>query len=230
MNNLFVVKWGTAYDDKYVDVLYNSAKRHSQTPFDFYVLTDSMPNANPEYKIIQLPDWGLTTKNAWWYKMFLFSLGIHGRNLYIDLDTVICDNITKFWNYERGAEFIICQDFNRAYLPGYNKCNSSVMAWTGGNMQSKYNDFMRDKAMMIAKHRGDQDYLEGVWPRSFWPKNWAMSYKWELWRGGKTSNLDTSYRQKELAVVIPSECSIAVFHGKPKPHTLDDPFITANWI
>jgi hypothetical protein len=78
---------------------------------------------------------------------------------------------------------------------------------------------------IVRRFRGDQDYLtwwfktrESYW----WPRDWAMSYKWEILHGG-TKHGGTSvtypndYLQPDIEWLDPEDCSIVVFHGNPDP-------------
>ena len=49
----------------------------------------------------------------------------------------------------------------------------------------------------IRRHKGDQDWLSRVFPedtKKWWPKEWAMSYKWEVLNGGLKRMGTTEYK------------------------------------
>ena len=159
--------------------------------------------------------------------------------LYIDLDTVITGKLYKFLDYRVG-EFAICQDFNRKWYPDYTVCNSSVMRWHAPQWYRMYDAFVENMESYIQDMAGDQDFItqylkqhSKVW----WPTEWAMSYKWEIYKGGLTQAgtgmaqdhnhmwcwpADKSkYQVPDKSWVVPNDCSIAVFHGEPDPWATD---------
>ena len=153
-----------------------------------------------------------------------------GRNLYVDLDVVVTGDMKDLWSYS-AHDFVISQDFNRAFIQNFNQGNSSVMSWSSDDYSWLYDDFIMHKDIIIRKHRGDQDYInEKIVQRTFFPTNWIMSYKWEIWRGGHKDGRSSQYNSEELASVIPQDCKMVVFHGIPKPHELTDKKMKDLWM
>lgn len=233
MNNLVCVKWGTLYGPEYVINLYNAAKKHSKENFLFHVFTDCEDNLlrKPDWVFHKLPNWNLTANKAWFYKMEIFNNqhGLVGRNLFIDLDVIVTGSLDPFWSYSKD-NFVICQDFNRVYIKNYKMMNSSVMAWTDNTLNHVYDSFTKDRSRHVIKHRGDQDYLNAsIKNYVFWPERWAMSYRWEIWRGGIKDQSPNNYALNEHRSVIPEDCKLVVFHGKPKPHEIDEPQLFDKW-
>lgn len=153
----------------------------------------------------------------------------HGFNkvLYFDLDLVIINNIDKFFHHTSN-KFCICQDFNRQFMPNYHVSNSSVMKFKANDYYHLWDDWIKDPAQYINKHRGDQDYLTTYFQQNehnkeWWPREWAMSWKWEIDRGGKRNNGTdrNSYYEPDRDFVIPDQCSVVVCHGDPKPADLE---------
>ena len=191
---------------------------------------DKLASYNYDIRITKLPDWNLHgMRQLWWYKIYQFA-PFHdwrGPVLYMDLDTVVLRNIDRFWDL--AGEFCICQDFNRQFIPHYHVSNSSIMRWRStAATHSIYTNFIQHKDSILKQYRGDQDYIT-AWHKdqatehlTWWPREWAMSYKWELKHGGsKQGGLNLRYPEDyvhpEHAEVVPDDCSIAVFHGKPDP-------------
>lgn len=233
MNNLICVKWGTLYGPEYVINLYNAAKRNSTKKFMFHVFTDNEDNLprKPDWVFHRLPNWNLGPNKAWFYKMEMFSNkhGLVGRNLYMDLDIIVTGNLDPFWDYHPD-EFVICQDFNRVYIKNYRGINSSVMAWRDNTLNHVYDSFVTDRDRHVMKHRGDQDYLqEAIKDRHLWPEQWAMSYRWEIWRGGIQGHRPSNYALEEHRSIVPPDCKLVVFHGRPKPHEIDEPLLRSLW-
>jgi hypothetical protein len=201
------------------------------TDFRLTVFTDRDDLGLPGVRIIKLPDWNLHgPRQLWWYKIYMFSpQSWSGPVLYMDLDTIIINNIDKFWDYEVD-KFCICQDFNRQFIETYPVSNSSVMRFDPTKYIDIYNTFIENPQKIIRQHRGDQDYITAYFKertdKVWWPKTWAMSYKWEIKHGGsRIGGLDVKYPedyyQPNFTEVIPNPCSIVVFHGKPDPYETD---------
>lgn len=232
--NLICVKHGSLYGPEYVINLYNGVKRFQNKNFQFHVFTDDVTGLprKPDWVIHHLPKWNLPQMKAWWYKLEIFNPQQklpQGRNLYLDLDVIITGDLKEMWNYS-AHDFVICQDFNRAFIRDYNHGNSSVMGWTNDDYAWLYDDFIKNMQVIIRKHRGDQDYInEKITQRSYFPKNWAMSYRWEIWRGGHKDGRTSQYHLDDSVSVIPEDCKMIVFHGTPKPHEMTERKLADLW-
>lgn len=231
--NIACVCIGNKYDPElYVSQLYKGVKRNIHSDFNFVVLTD-----NPQHPVyqtipcrtVQAPNWNMQgPRQAWWYKMYLFSehMGFNGWVLYFDLDVVIFDDIQKMVDtHNNEKQFYICQDFNRYQNPNYAVSNSSVMKWYAPNQYRMYNEYMSDRSANRIRHAGDQNWITDYYNKhpgkQWWPKEWIMSYKWELEKGGLQPRNRGAYNHPDKEYVIPAECSVAVFHGKPDPYDTD---------
>ena len=197
------------------------------TDFRLTVFTDQH-TAIPYARTIHLPNWNLVgPRRLWWYKMYMFAQHEwSGPVLYMDLDTIIIGTIDKFWDYEPGT-FCILQDFNRQFQRQYPISNTSVMRFDPGTTLPMYEQFADNPEKYMRQFRGDQDYVTDWFKhntgKTWWPREWAMSYKWELQHGGcKTGGLDVvypdDYYYPDVEEIVPPECSIVVFHGKPGPY------------
>lgn len=230
--NLIVVKWGNLYGPEYVINLYEGAKRYTKVPFNFYVFTDDTTGLPQDkgWHFIKLPEFNVREDRGWWYKMEIFH-DIHklkGKNLYIDLDTVIIRDLEPFWDLIITDGLYLCRDFNRQFAPSYQAYNSSVMGWRNSKFEYLYYDFMFKLEKNMEKYRGDQDFIQ-VYAKSkfFWPDELAMSWKWECWNGGKLN--PNVYKHNNDETIIKPTTAILVFHGKPKPEHCEDPKIVEWW-
>lgn len=231
--NLVVVKWGTYYGPEYVINLYNAAKKHMDEDFTFHVFTDdsTLLPQRLGWVFHRLPDWKLKKENAWWYKMEMFNPAsqLVGRNVYLDLDVVIVGDISPLWTHGKDR-FTICQDFNRVFIPRFAGVNSSVMAWTTDTQRKMYEKFKAEFSSTLATHRGDQDYIGSYHSDpTFWPVKWVQSYKWEIWRGGIKNRTQNTYELEDQKSIIPADCKVIAFHGKPKPHEITEKILKKAW-
>lgn len=230
--NLICVKWGTAYTPEYVINLYEGAKRYTSHPFNFYVFTDNTQGLPHDrgWRFIKLPEWNVGANRGWWYKMEIFNQqhGIYGRNLYLDLDTVIIGDLFTFWNAIETDNLYICRDFNRQFIRNLDRANSSVMGWRDNRMDPLFRSFTGSMKPNMHRYRGDQDYIDAFQPaKIYWKDAWATSWKWECWHGGKTT--PSTFKDSTAKTVINPETKVLVFHGKPKPQFCEDKHIVALW-
>jgi hypothetical protein len=204
--------------------------RNITVPYEIVCLTDDQHPIDGVRSIV-MPDQGYAKK--WWHKVHMFDplLPISGRILYLDLDVVICNNIDKLTVYNVD-HFVGIHDFNREFYPHWMYLNSSVMAWTHGTQSHIYAQF-KAKPSEAMRLQGDQDW---IWKLSkdrikFWPKEWIMSYKWEIRNRGDLIILNVKRKFKEVRndVVPPGPCCVAVFHGDPNPCAVQDKFVIDNW-
>jgi len=233
MYNIACVWIPPKYDISYIEKLYNSVKRNLTQPFNFYCLT-TRPEEINNSDIISIAlekDIMFEVGNkGWWYKSNLFDKHEwNGQVLYLDLDTVVMGSLDKFFEWEVG-KFRICQDFNRHFQSEYPISNSSVMAFEANAYTNFYKEFQEEKVKNVKRYRGDQDWLTKILGKSkcWWPKEWAMSYKWEVLKGGLKFVGTDQYN--EDGTMLHKDTSILVFHGRPNPgEVLSDPIIAENW-
>lgn len=220
------------YDIDYVQKLKSAVDRNLSKPYNFYVLTThpqlvDIPNVN----VIPLEEDPLivTDRGKWWYKTRLFDTHRwQGRILYLDLDTVIINNIDKLFEYETN-EFVICQDFNRHGNKDYHVCNSSVMCFDANRYTNFFEEWKNNQLGIMKKHKGDQDWITEMLggSKKWWPYEWVMSFKWEVLNGGLERLGTTNYKGKETKVS--QDTSVLVFHGKPNPEDVTEPIVVNNW-
>jgi hypothetical protein len=228
--NIVCLKWGEKYSPHYVNVLYKMCKRHSNVPFNFFCLTDNIQGLSPEIIHKPLPNLPL---QGWWMKPWVFARenNFSGQVLFLDLDLIIYDNIDKLWNCSTG-DFMIIRDFTRAMNPNWQKFNSSVFRFTAENYYWIWDDFVKDHKSITTKNFGDQDYLYKILQTQArtWPDNWIQSYKWEM---RNRDDIKVVKGKRNFINIkdptLSSDGCIAVFHGEPNPHDVQDPWVIKNW-
>lgn len=224
------VRFGNRYGRDYVERLRNMISRNLTIPYEFVCLTDDHNLISGVRSIVQKP--GGYAK-LWWHKVHMFDpqLDISGRILYMDLDVVVHANLDRIV-LSCGKDFYGIKDFNRKFHPGWNSLNSSVMSWVHGTQTDIWSEFTRDK-MAAQRLHGDQDWIWKIAKNriKFFPTEWIQSYKWEI--RSRDELVDRTGRRGFKTVrddVIPhKDCSIAVFHGDPKPQDIKDKFVVDNW-
>jgi hypothetical protein len=229
MLTVLCVKFGNKYGDNYVEKLRNMVSRHLTLPYEFVCLTDSK-HPIEDVRSIVIPNQGYTKQ--WWHKIHMFdpTLPVSGRIIYFDLDVVIHSNINKLVeNY--ATEFLGIRDFNRKFIPNWDKLNSSVMSWESGKLSDIFTTFKSDMQRCQRLH-GDQDWIYQIAKErlTYWPDKWIMSYKWEIRNRNEILALNGKRNFKTIAnPVIPKDCCVTVFHGDPNPDCIQDPYVVDNW-
>ena len=232
-NYIVCLKHGAKYDSTYVNNLYNMVKRHCTLPFEFVCFTDDIRDINPDIHTISLKHIGVY---GWWYKPIFFdkAFPLNGNILYFDLDIVIHKNIDNLFTYNPG-KFLICRDFNRSIRSDWARMNSSVFRLVSGSLPFVYDVFMENAAMNMRRFHGDQDWIyemlkdrKNLW--MFWPDEWIRSYKWEM---RDRAHLDRIGGIRNFKVkadpIVHDLCNVAVFHGEPHPHQVEDDWVKENW-
>jgi len=98
-----------------------------------------------------------------------------------------------------------------------------------------YDEFMENAAMNMRRFHGDQDWIyEMMKDRQkewvFWPDQWIMSYKWEMRDRADLDKINgiRNFKQRKTPQVLP-KTFVAVFHGEPHPHQVEDDWVKENW-
>ena len=218
MLNVFCLYAGDAYSIEYVENLVNGVKQNLKQDYVFHIFTDrkdQLAQLKLLGNVILLPK--LNVPKLWWYKLYMFNKAniITGPVLYLDLDVIIIGDLDKFVTTDNKLRII--HDFNRSNVAGgqYNKSNSSTMSWVFEHHTNMWGRFNENMDKYTSKMHGDQDFIH-LFARNkeWWPDNWAISYKWEYCRN---------------KLYDPSQTSILVFHGKPKPNDITDVALKKIW-
>lgn len=163
--------------------------------FRFYCVTDEAAN---QYRGTRCKPYDPRLP-GWWQKIRLFKPGMfpEGRVLYLDLDTILVDDISFLADYQ--GDFATLHDFWRPKGLG-----PAVMLWKSGYGASIWSDFA-DQGFPMTDPRGDQWWLE----EHFKTRPDILQ---ELYPG-KFFSYKTSCMQ-----AVPEGAAVVCFHGKPRPH------------
>lgn len=223
--NVVCLKWGTKYPAEYVNRLYRMVRKHLTIPFRFVCLTDSDAGIDPgiETRMLEIDP----AIKGWWYKLQLFKPQLHdlqGQVLFLDLDVVIVGSINGLFSFEPGR-FCIIRDLQAGKV-----YNSSVFRFDIGSRTDIWNGFEADKAAIMARMHGDQDWIsEVVTDAVTWPTEWVVSYKKQCnARAANSFGLpgkflrSRGFLKTSGEAVIPPGAKIVYFHGKPDPDDVAD--------
>jgi hypothetical protein len=232
--NCACVIHGNLYDWQYVENLYAMLNRNLSYDVRLHVFTEptrSVPSHVIKHSLQEWP--GISgRKKAWWYKLQLFNRDlITGPVLYLDLDTVIIDNID--WLPQLDLKYFwAIRDFRYLWKPRWQGLNSSIMYWNQDQFHWIWDQFVQHGVSKItSKFHGDQDFLTAVIDHSdlqFFNESYIKSWRWQVKDGGINTNT-REYLRPGAGAVIPNDTKFVIFHGSPKPHEVDDVLVKKNW-
>lgn len=226
---------GGRYDWIYVERLFNMLQRNSQHEIKLHVFTEPerpVPDHMIKHELVGWP--GVEgPRKAWWYKMQMFDQRqLNFPVLYLDLDTVIVDNIDWIWESDL-LYFWAIHDFRRLWRASSRTLNSSVMYWDPKIYYWIWDDFAKQNLDVIMRRNpGDQDYLTKIIPEThlrFFDHDLVRSWRWEIVDGG-LDFLTRKYRCPNAGAQIKPGTGLVIFHGSPKPHEINDNTIAQHWI
>lgn len=207
------MKWGSKYGPEYVNRLYAMVRRHLRGAFDFVCLTDNGEGIRPEVRCLPIPELALPAgiPERGWKKLTTFAADLHGLQgtaLFLDIDIVIVDDITPF--FEQPGEFLIIHDWKRPWrITG----NSSVYRFEIGAHADVLERFRAEHESIRARLRNEQAWLSEVLHQqgklSYWPAAWCASWKYHC-----IPRFPTNYWR---APFIPEGARILIFHGVMNP-------------
>lgn len=177
---------------EYVNNLHRACRNHIAVPFGFACLTDDPEGLHHDIRIIEKPSnaWG------WWCKLALFKQGTFaGRVLYLDLDTLLLDNLDDLARYDGPLACLGCARANRMFWSG-------VLAWEAGKYDFIWTEWLRAGQPILG---GDDEWMERI----------THSRAVRLQRQFKGFY---SYNFHKCQNAVPGDARLIYFGGKPKPH------------
>lgn len=139
---------------------------------------------------------------GWWSKVEAYC--IEGPAIYMDLDTVVIDDLTPLIQAVAKHDFIALRDFN----PTHREMGSGLMGWRG-SMRWLYGRFME------APDRHMNDNSGGRWlgDQGFVERNTAGRAYWQELVPGAV----VSWKKHCEGGRIPHGARVICFHGQPRP-------------
>ena len=210
---ILCMKWGTKYGADYVNRLYGMVRRHLRGEFRFVCLTDLSTGIRAEVHCLPIPDLALPEgiPERGWKKLTTFAADLHGLKgtaLFLDLDVVIVDDITPF--FEQPGEFIIIHDWKR---PWRVTGNSSVYRFELGAHPEVLERFRVEHESIRTRLRNEQAWLSEVLHQQgrldYWPQAWCASWKYHC-----IPRFPLNFVK---APTVPRGARILVFHGVVNP-------------
>jgi hypothetical protein len=213
MLRICCVKVNSAYDARYVNVLYDCVTRNLDegTAGEFHCFTDNPEGLHPNIITHPVP----SEFTGWWAKLHLFKDGHFedgDRIVYIDLDTVIFGPLDDIVRYS--GHFAILRDFFKPH----NDMQSAIMAWPANTQQA-----ILDKWVALGRPElqgGDQELIQ----MSLEERGIVPDFLQDLFPGKFVSYKSGSYKR-----VPPRGASVVCFHGQPKPHNCGSSWVDGVW-
>lgn len=203
---------GGVYDHRYVNALAKNIKQHVTIPHEIVCLTDDSRGIDTEIvRAIPLQH-GLP---KWWSKIELFnSINFHtSRVFYMDLDTVVVDNIDEILIGTQQHAFVALRDFYHMFT-----LQTGIMAWHNGSFDHVYQKFVPRMHYFASPEIGDHVWIGENASKT--PEFFQDLY----------GNKVVSYKKDCKNGRLPSGTKIVCFHGNPRPHTVTDKFVLDNWM
>lgn len=210
---ILCMKWGTLYGARDVNVLYGMVSRNITGPFSFYCFTDDAEGIRDEVKCLPIPELGCEIPPdvpGKWPKTALWGselFGLSGPALFIDLDTVIVDNIDCYFSYGEPEDVITA----RNWLYFRRSAQTSVFRMPIGGHSYMLEDLRANPAEVSRKYRFEQNYVThhvrgGV---KFWPEEWTRHFR--------VHSMGSALTRYLRPPVIPKGARMITFPGTPKP-------------
>jgi len=202
---------GGTYDYRYVNALANNIKKHVSIPHQIVCLTDDSTGIDTSIvKIVSLKH----NLIKWWSKIELFDSSNFNTNkvFYLDLDTVIVDNIDHIV-CGIGQPFVALRDFYHMFT-----LQTGLLCWENGKFDHIYQRFLPRMHYFASPEIGDH-----VWIGENCTK--TPEFFQDL-----HGNQVVSYKKDCKNGKLPPNAKIVCFHGNPRPHTVTDRFVSDNWM
>lgn len=200
---------GDTFNAKYVNALAGNIKKYITVPHKIVCLTDDVSGIDRSLVDIIKPLRHNLPK--WWSKIEMFNSQNFdtSRVLYLDLDTVIVDNIDNIAKLD--CNFIGIRDFFHMFT-----LQTGVLMWRNGKYDKIYTKFMENSDKIIKSMHGDHE----------WIGQCVTEYEFLQ---DIVPNEVVSYKKHNLADKVPERAKICCFHGTPRPHTVSHQFVLDNW-
>lgn|SRR5574343_278219 len=214
------------YSIDYVNKLYRGVQRHTTVDHEFILIAGldaqkpgRLEGLEPGIRVIESP------YNFFWSGCKAFEPGVITTDmLCMGIDVVIVGSLDDLLMYP--AELAAMHDVPVRFKNPGNKddVNCEIMLIRNGKQKLFWDAW---QAVGAPQWDGSVPPDERVWPMAFqgwintekpfkvdfFPENWVASYKLSVRGRG-----------------LPDDCRIVSFHGDPKPHKVDEPWVKAHWI
>lgn len=213
--------WGDFGGNKpylYLNRLYNGLCRSLNHDFRFITFIDRknvykcVGNTNPYIQFVDLhsPRWKKCLPKLYMYKRGVIEAD---RIVALDIDTIITGDVTKLFTYN--LDFITC------LMPrNPRRTDGGITAFNPETMHYLWDVFVSQPDKVLSQTKGRE--------RIFYRK--YIQHKVHYWQDLFPNKVVSYKRHIKPNVVNIEDTSLVRFHGKPKPHTLNNEVIRKYWI
>lgn len=179
---LICMKWGDKFGPEYVNRLYAMARRNITGDFRLVCFTDKTQGLRPEIETRDLPVLGCEHPQntiGKWPKVALWGAelgGLSGPVLFVDLDSVIINNIDDYFTYGSPDDVILARNWAK---PFSGMGQTSVFRFPVGQHRHILDNFRQNAQAIADKHHFEQHYITrsvtgGI---KFWPEHWTRHFR-----------------------------------------------------
>lgn len=219
---IICIKWGTKFGAEYVNRLYNMSRRNITGDFRLVCFTDITEGLLPEIETRDLPVLGCKhpdRSNGKWPKVALWGPelgGLTGPVLFIDLDSVIINNIDDYFSYGSPDDVILARNWAK---PFSGMGQTSIFRFPVGKNSHILENFRAAPQEIADKYRYEQHYITssvtgGI---KFWPEHWTRHFRLHC--------LPLFPLRYIVEAKLPKRAKVVTFPGGPNP----DEVIRGRW-
>ncbi|MDN3919034.1 glycosyl transferase [Roseateles violae] len=217
MKQIICVKWGQKFGPDYVNRLYGMVRRNISGPFRLVCLTDDARGLRREVEAYALPELGCAAPQrsmGKWRKLVLWGAelpaltGLSGPVLFIDLDSVIVDNIDGYFSYGDPEDVILARNWAK---PLQRLGQTSVFRFPAGRHPQILAHFRANPQGIADRCRFEQHYITEAVPGGikFWPEAWTRHFRLHC--------LPPFPLRYFMPARLPQGAKIVTFPGGPNP-------------
>lgn len=193
---ILTMKWGTLYSSEDVNRLARQVRRNLARPHRFICFTDDASGLEDGVDAMPLPELGLPKGHGdtRWRKLALFRRnlgGLSGTALFLDIDLVVVDDLSPFFDLP-GDFFIIRDDdlFRPKPLRKVNPSRDAFLHSVGNSSVFRYeidahtyvlDAYLANPEAATANFEISQQFQSAQLAKHgnlhYWPRGWCVSFK-----------------------------------------------------
>ena len=211
---IICMKWGKKFGPEYVNRLYAMARRNITGDFRLVCFTDDSDGLRAEVESRALPQLGCEHPERTigkWPKVALWGAelgGLRGPVLFVDLDSVIINNIDDYFSYGSPDDVILARNWAK---PFSGMGQTSVFRFPVGKNSHILEDFRKSSQAIADKYRFEQHYITSAVTGGikFWPESWTRHFRLHC--------LPIFPLRYFVSAKLPRNAKVVTFPGGPNP-------------
>jgi hypothetical protein len=211
---IICMKWGKKFGPEYVNRLYAMARRNITGDFRLVCFTDDSEGLRAEVETRALPQLGCEHPERTigkWPKVALWGAelgGLSGPVLFVDLDSVIINNIDDYFSYGSPDDVILARNWAK---PFSGMGQTSVFRFPVGKNSHILENFRQSSQAIADKYRFEQHYITSAVTGGikFWPESWTRHFRLHC--------LPIFPLRYFVSAKLPRKAKVVTFPGGPNP-------------